>query len=92
MSFIKRIINYFKIKKVRKNYVVIRKAEGQGFKSNSYAKVVEASKLKPTNYNPIALLNGIPVYIQNTGTKEYCEKIQKRIKDILDYKNIGEDW
>ena len=73
-------------------YAVIRKLDGENFKSNSYAKVVNASLLKPTNNAPIALFNGQPVYVQNVGSKEFCDKVQNRIKAILDYKKIGEDW
>jgi hypothetical protein len=32
------------------------------------------------------------VYVQNVGDKAYCEQIEKRIKSILDYRNMGENW
>jgi isopentenyl diphosphate isomerase/L-lactate dehydrogenase-like FMN-dependent dehydrogenase len=73
-------------------YAVIRLADGNGFKSSSYAKVVDASILKPTDLNTIAMLGDKRVYVQNVGDKDYCEQIEKRIKSILDYRNIGEDW
>lgn len=73
-------------------YAVIRQADGNDFKSYSYAKVVNASTLKPTDLNTIAMLGDKRVYVQNVGDKDYCEQIEKRIKSILDYRNIGEDW
>lgn len=73
-------------------YAVIRQADGNGFKSSSYAKVVDASILKPTDLNTIAMFGDKRVYVQNVGDKAYCEQIEKRIKSILDYRNIGEDW
>lgn len=73
-------------------YAVIRQADGNGFKSSSYAKVVNASILRPTDLNTIAMFGDKRVYIQNVGYKDYCEQLEKRIKSILDYCNIGEDW
>jgi hypothetical protein len=73
-------------------YAVIRKADGSSFKSNSYAKIVSTTLLTPTNKSSIALLNNTPVYVQNIGDKDYCETVQKRVQDILNYRNIGEDW
>lgn len=73
-------------------YAVIRQADGNGFKSSSYAKVVDASILRPTDLNTIAMFGDKCVYVQNVGYKDYCERIERRIKSILDYRNIGEDW
>lgn len=81
------------VNKTRKQlYAVIRQADGSGFKSSSYAKVVDASILKPTDLSTIAMFGDKRVYVQNVGDKYYCEQIEKRIKSILDYRNIGEDW
>ena len=73
-------------------YAVIRQADGNGFKSSSYAKVVNTSILKPTDLNTIAMFGDKRVYVQNVGDKAYCEQIEKRIKSILDYRNMGENW
>ena len=73
-------------------YAVIRQADGNSFKSSSYAKVVNASILKPTDLNSIAMFSDKRVYVQNVGDKAYCEQIEKRIKSILDYHNMGENW
>lgn len=73
-------------------YAVIRQADGNGFKSSSYAKVVDASILRLTDLNTIAMFGDKRVYVQNVGDKDYCERIERRIKSILDYRNIGEDW
>ena len=73
-------------------YAVIRQADGNGFKPSSYAKVVNTSILKPTDLNTIALFGDKRVYVQNVGDKAYCEQIEKRIKFILDYRNMGENW
>lgn len=73
-------------------YAVIRQADGNGFKSSSYAKVVNTSILKPTDLNTIAMFGDKRVYVQNVGDKAYCEQIEKRIKSILDYHNMGENW
>lgn len=73
-------------------YAVIRQADGNGFKSSSYAKVVNTSILKLTDLNTIAMFGDKRVYVQNVGDKAYCEQIEKRIKSILDYRNMGENW
>ena len=73
-------------------YAVIRQADGNGFKSSSYAKVVNTTILRPTSSNTIALLGDKLVYVQNVGDKTYSEQVVKRINSVLDYRNIGEDW
>lgn len=73
-------------------YAVIRQADCNGFKSFSYAKVVEASMLKPTDFGPIAMMGDRRVYVQNVGDKTYCEQVEKRIRSALDYRNIGKNW
>ena len=81
-----------KTESIKQLHAVIRQADGNGFKSSSYAKVVNTSILKPTDLNTIALFGDKRVYVQNVGDKAYCEQIEKRIKSILDYRNMGENW
>lgn len=83
---------YNKHKAKKQMYAVIRQADGNGFKSSSYAKVVNTTILRPTSSNTIALLGDKLVYVQNVGDKTYSEQVVKRINSVLDYRNIGEDW
>ena len=83
---------YNKHKAKKQMYAVIRQADGNGFKSSSYAKVVNTTILRPTSSNTIALLGDKLVYVQNVGDKTYSEQVVKRINSVLDYRDIGEDW
>lgn len=71
-------------------YLVIRKAKGQRYDQNSLAKVVSSLDVKKSGNN--YLYKGIPVFIQNYGTKEKCESIQRGVKFDLNHFGLGEDW
>ena len=77
---------------MNKMYAVIRLADGNTFVSSSYAKTVKTDSLVLTGIPGIAMLNESSVYIQNVGNKEYCNKVTKRINDILDYLEKGMKW
>ncbi len=72
--------------------LLLRRANDVPFDSNSYGKIVNLSDLDFPPVGDYGSFLGKKVFIQNKGSYEECEHLQKVIAAYLKHKNIGESW
>ncbi len=75
-----------------KEYLLLRRADGNLFYSNSKGKIINSDDLDFPSENSLASYKGKKVFIQKRGTLESCKHLQNVIDAYLKYAKTGFDW
>lgn len=73
-------------------YLLLRRAKGNLFYSNSKGKIIELDNLDFPYEGNIASYKGKKVYVQKRGTLESCRHLQNVIDAYLKHSKNGFDW
>lgn len=75
-----------------KEYLLLRRADGDLFYSNSKGKIIDSNDLDFPSKTNIASYKGKKVFIQKRGTLESCKYLQNVIDAYLKHSKNGFDW